>query len=340
MDQARLIPPAALDDFAVAPFVPRAPWWGGDLQTLSNYFRRRAALHSYAQGRLLLPLGDGTGDRLSGALSRPLPGGPPLPLVVLIHGLSGDERSFYMRRTAAHLLGLGYPVLRLNMRGAGPSRPLCRLQYHAGRSDDLGMALEALPPALKTAGVVAVGFSLGGNMLLKFLGERGAAAPLRAAVSISAPIDLALTSRRMRQRRNYLYQSYLLRDLRIDAVAPISETTEEERRLVARVRSIWEYDEVFTAPRNGYPSAAAYYERNSAQHFLGAVGVPTLVIHAIDDPWVPSDPYSVFDWSSNRHLVPLLPPRGGHVGFHGRDRSAPWHDLAVAQFFATALTRI
>src|SRR5579885_3628247 len=297
MDQARLIPRTALGELRIAPFLPRAPWWGGDLQTLSNYLRRRASLDAYPGERLVLPLDDGTGDSLSGALSRPAPGGPPRPLAVLIHGLSGSEHSFYIRKTAAHLLALGYPVLRLNMRGAGPSRPLCRLQYHAGRSEDLGRALAALPAPLKAAGVVAVGFSLGGNMLLKYLGEQGAAAPLRAAVSVSAPIDLALTSRRMMQRRNFVYQTYLLRDLRIEAVAPIAEITETERRLIARVRSIWEYDERFTAPRNGYPSAAAYYEHNAAQRFLGAIGVPTLVIHALDDPWVPSAPYRAFDGS-------------------------------------------
>jgi len=339
MDQARLIPPAVLGDFAIEPFLPRAPWWTGDLQTVSNYLRRRAGLDAYAQQRLLLPLGDGTGDRLSGALSRPAPGAPPRPLAVLIHGLSGDERSFYMRKTALHLLSLGYPVLRLNMRGAGPSRPYCKLQYHAGLSADFGMALAALPPDLKAGGVVAVGFSLGGNMLLKFLGEYGAAAPLRAAVSISAPIDLELTSRRMAQRRNYVYQAYLLRDLRIEAVAPISEVTDEERRAVARVRSIWDYDEAFTAPRNGYANAAAYYEGNSAQRVLGAIGVPTLVIHAMDDPWVPSAPYRAYDWTSNPYLVPLLPERGGHVGFHARDHGTPWSDRAAAQFFEAVLTR-
>src|SRR5579885_1082440 len=253
MDQARLIPRTALGELRIAPFLPRAPWWGGDLQTLSNYLRRRASLDAYPGERLVLPLDDGTGDSLSGALSRPAPG--------------------------------------------GPSRPLCRLQYHAGRSEDLGRALAALPAPLKAAGVVAVGFSLGGNMLLKYLGEQGAAAPLRAAVSVSAPIDLALTSRRMMQGRRSVYQTYLLRDRRIEAVAPIAEITETERRLIARVRSIWEYDERFTAPRNGYPSAAAYYEHNAAQRFLGAIGVPTLVIHALDDPWVPSAPYRAFDGS-------------------------------------------
>jgi predicted alpha/beta-fold hydrolase len=201
------------------------------------------------------------------------------------------------------------------------------------------MALAALPQDLRANGVVAVGFSLGGNMLLKFLGEYGAAAPLRAAVSISAPIDLELTSRRMAQRRNYVYQAYLLRDLRIEAVAPISEVTDEERRAVARVRSIWEYDEAFTAPRNGYANAAAYYEGNSAQRVLGAIGVPTLVIHAMDDPWVPSAPYRAYDWTSNPYLVPLLPERGGHVGFHARDHGTPWSDRAAAQFFEAVLTR-
>jgi hypothetical protein len=338
MDQARLIAPAALGDLAVAGFRPRAPWWGGDLQTLGGYLRRRAPLDAYPLERLVLALADGSGDRLSAALNRPAPGAPPRPLAVLIHGLSGDEHSFYMRRTAAHLLALGYPVLRLNLRGAGPSRAMCRLSYHGGRSADLALALAAVPSALTAEGIVAIGYSLGANMLLKFLGEHGAASPVRAAVAISAPIDLAVTARRMLRWRNFLYQAYVLRDMRAQALAPIAELTQAERQAIRGARTIWDFDDRFSAPRNGFNGAVDYYERNSARHFLGAVAVPTLVIHALDDPWVPSEPYRAFAWKSNPHLVPLLPAAGGHVGFHGRDRRTPWHDLAAVRFLAAVFS--
>jgi uncharacterized protein len=323
-------------DIAFAPFAPRAPWWGGDLQTVSSYLRRRAPLDSYAAERLVLPMNDGTGDRLVATLSRPAES-RALPLVVLIHGLSGDEDSVYIRRTAATALQRGYPVLRLNLRGAGLSRPLSRFQYHAGRTDDFAQALAALPPALTRNGIAAIGYSLGGNMLLKFLGERGRAAPLRAAVSVSAPIDLAATSDRMQRWRNYGYQAYLMNQIRAEAMAPASELSPSERKALARVRSIRDFDEKFSAPRNGFRDAAHYYEANAARNYLGGIAVPTLVIHALNDPWVPATPYVAQDWRRNGNLVPLFSKGGGHVGFHGMDRTTPWHDLASLRFLETVL---
>jgi hypothetical protein len=331
MDQARL----SVAD--LPPFRPRAPWWGGDLQTLSSYFRRRARLDAYAHERLVLPLNDGSGDRVVATLTNPA-AATGRPLAVLIHGLGGDENSFYMCNSAAHLLALGYPVLRLNLRGAGPSRPFCRFQYHGGRSGDFAAALAALPAEVTAAGVIAIGYSLGGNMLLKFLGERGAAAPLLAAVSVSAPLDLAATSRRMLLRRNGFYSAYLMREMRIEAAAPNSELTATERARLARVRTIWEFDEIFTAPRNGFADATDYYERNSSRHFLAAIGVPTLVIYALDDPWVPAEPYRAATWGANPHLVPLLSPRGGHIGFFGGDGAA-WYDRVAQRFLDAALNR-
>jgi hypothetical protein len=143
----------------------------------------------------------------------------------------------------------------------------------------------------------------------------------------------------MEDRRNGLYRAHLVREIRAEAVAPISDITAAERRAVLAIRTIREFDSVFSAPRNGFTDADHYYEANSARNFLGGIAVPTLVIHALDDPWVPAEPYRSYDWRSNPALLSLLAPGGGHVGFHGRDRSAAWHDLAVAQFFAAAFSR-
>lgn len=315
------------------PFFARAPWWGGDLQTLRNYLVRRHA-PLLAPERLHLPMRDGSGDRLAAALHRPAGAGPRRPLVVLIHGLTGTEQSHYMVKTAAHLLRQGFTVLRLNLRGAGASRPHCRFQYYAGRSEDFADALAALPRTLTQAGVVAIGYSLGANMLLKYLGERGGETPLKGAVAVSAPLDLAGTAQRLMCRRNSLYQRYLLRHMRIESLAPAAETTAKERAAIMAARSIWEFDDRFSAPRNGFRGAEDYYERNAARRFLDGVAVPTLMVHALDDPWIPAQPYLAYDWRRNPSLIPLLPSRGGHVGFQGRDRSAPWHDLCAAQFLA------
>ena len=335
MDDAAL---KSLAGLAFAPFRARAPWLGADLQTVRNYLRRHAPLDGHAEERLILPLADGTGDRLAAALNRPAAPVAGRPLVILIHGLTGDEASVYIRRSAGNLLAHGFPVLRLNLRGAGPSRPLSRLQYHAGRTADLERVLAALPPALKAHGIAAVGFSLGGNMLLKFLGERGRAAPLRAAVSVSAPIDLAATARRMEDWRNSVYRSYMIRQMRIEATAPASDVTAAERRAVLAVRTIREFDAVFSAPRNGFATVDAYYEGNAARNYLGGIAVPTLVIHALDDPWVPAEPYLTYGWRTNPALVPVLPPRGGHVGFHGVGHAVTWHDRAITQFLGAVFS--
>jgi hypothetical protein len=340
MDSVGLIGPGParqqLADLAFDPFRPRAPWWGGDLQTLRNFFLPGPdRLDRFAQERLLLPLADGTGDRLAAMLARPVqPPASPLPLILLVHGLSGNEASFYMVRTAVHLLGQGYSVLRLNQRGAGPSRPLCRLQYHAGRTADLACAVEALPASLTTQGIVAIGYSLGGNLLLKYLGETGAASRFRAAVSVSAPLDLVATSRRMMRPRNRVYERYLLSAMKRESVAPGAELTAEERRAIGQARSIWMFDDRFTAPRNGFAGADEYYRRNSSGFFLDGIAVPTLMIQALDDPWIPVEPYRRYAWARNPNLVPLLAGSGGHVGFIGSDRRVPWHDLAIARFLA------
>jgi hypothetical protein len=282
-----------------------------------------------------LPLGDGSGDRLLATLSRPRAlGGRGKPLAVLIHGMSGCQNSRHVVATAAYFVAQGYPVLRVNLRGAGISRPLCKFHYHAGRTEDLADAFAALPRALTADGIVAIGYSLGANLLLKFLGERGAAAPIKAAVAISTPLDLAGCARRLMHPRNALYQRYLLRALRIEALGAGAELGAEERAAVRVARSIWEFDDRFTAPRNGFAGASDYYARNACGQFLDAIEIPTLLIYARNDPWIPPEPYLARDWRANPMLVPLLAPAGGHVGFHGRDRRAPWHDLCAARFLA------
>ena len=334
-----IAPAAASRSPSLAGFRERAPWVGGDLQSLRNFLRRPAIdLGPYASERIVLPLDDRSGDRVSAMLHRPRKGtAGRRPMVVLIHGLTGCEDSIYMRASAAHLLRAGFPVMRLNLRGAGPTRPHCGLHYHAGRSEDLRMMLSALPRTLIEAGVVAVGFSLGGNLLLKYLGEAGSQAAILAAATVSAPLDLAATSRRIAMPRNAAYQWYFVREAQREVLAPASEVTPEERRAALEARSIWQFDERFTAPRNGFEGASDYYHRNSSRLFLDDIAVPTLAIHALDDPIVPAEPYRDYDWRRNRHLMPALQPRGGHVGFHDR-RGGTWHDRAIQAFFERVLS--
>ncbi len=317
------------DDFPS--FRPRPPWVSGDLQTLRNFLRRPAFdLSAFPAERLVLPMRDGSGDRLIGELNRPR-NDPGRPLVVLVHGLTGCSSGTYMLASALNLLRHDYPVLRLNLRGAGLARPFCRQQYHAGRSGDFRDALAGLPPDLLANGLFAVGYSLGGNLLLKYLAEQGDAGPVRAAASVSAPIDLHAASRCLMARRNRLYHHWLLRRMREEALAG-EGVTADERQAIATVRRVYDFDDRYVAPRNGFRSADDYYVRSSALSFLPEIRVPALVIHAQDDPWIPAASYKGFNWSSNPMLMPLLPRQGGHVGFHGLDTHVPWHDWCLIKF--------
>lgn len=322
----------ATDKGEKAPFRPRFPWIGGDLQTLRDFLTasdRRHVGQSATVLRFAMP--DGTGDRLSGVLERPMAPRDGRPLAVLIHGLTGCAESLYLCRTAGRLLQAGYPVLRLNLRGAGSARPLCREQYHSGRSEDLRAVLELLPADATGEGLVLVGWSLGGNMLLKGLAEFGAEMPIRAAAAISAPIDLAAAAGRLAAPRNALYQRWLLARMKREAVGGPEPLTPQEGRQLAAVRTVAGYDDAFTAPRNGFADAADYYARCSAARFMPAIPVPTLVVYACDDPWIPPVAYRNFDWDGNPRLVPMLTPAGGHVGFHAVDGRV-WSDDRLLAF--------
>lgn len=316
------------------PFRQRFPWWGADLQTLASRLRPAPSLSSlHRSERLSFRLKDG--DTLLASLDQPQAPWPGRPLALLIHGLTGCAESLYVLSQARLLLERGYRVLRLNLRGAGTSRGMCGGHYYAGRSQDFRELLSLLPPELKRHGLVVVGYSLGGAMLLKYLGEEGAAAPLVAAVSVSAPIDLSATCRNMMRPRNLLYHRYILAEMKREATGEGAKLSSVERTSILRAETIWHYDENFIAPRHGFAGAEDYYERCKPVRFMPAIRVPTLMLASRDDPWIPGALYSAYDWRSNKALVPALTDRGGHVGFHGVGHRHPWSDLAVANFFGS-----
>jgi predicted alpha/beta-fold hydrolase len=316
----------------VPPFRARAPWWGADLQTMRNTLAPlRPSLAAFRTERLRLAMADGMGDVLVASLSRPT-AAAARPLIVLIHGLAGSEDSVYMRASARFWLRRGHAVLRLNLRGAGASRPTCRDQYHAGRTEDLRRALAVLDPALTANGAILVGFSLGANMLLKYLGEEGGQAPCLAAIAVSAPIDLAATSTAFHRPRNRLYLHYLLSRMKAESLAPGAMLNIEERVRITAARSVREFDDRFVAPRNGFSGVDDYYARCAALPFLAGIGVPTLIVHALDDPWIPAEAYLCYRWRDNPRLEPLFATRGGHVGFHGAGMADAWHDHAAGAF--------
>lgn len=321
-----------------APFFARPPWINGDLQTIRNFLVVEGLGRGAApppSDRIDLPLHDGTGDvLLADYARRPAQTEDRRGLIVLIHGLSGCSASAYMKASAAAFDAAGFDTLRLNLRGAGPSAGLCRDCYHSGRTEDLAGALAALRSAnnrIFDRGLFLVGYSLGGNLLLKFLADYRDTFPVTAAATVCAPIDLAQASRWFDRKRNRVYQKRLLDWMRRDTLRlPLSA---EERMAVEAAESVYGFDEVFTAPRFGFESAEDYYRKSSAKGFLPGIDVPGLLIEAKDDPWVPSASYDGVEWDGLPMLHRLSADGGGHVGFHGKGSEIPWHDRRMIEFF-------
>lgn len=325
--------PPSIDSLDLPPFRPRFPWWGADLQTIAVLLGGHASdLSPHTSERMCFCMADRSGDILVGMLDRPFEPQDGRPLAVLVHGLTGCENSSHILNAARHLLDRGYRVLRLNLRGCGASRPYCREHYHVGRTADFRRILQQLPDDLTDNGIVAVGYSLGGAMLLKYLGEEGSFSPLRAAATICAPLDLAQTGEHMRRPRNWLYHSYLLSDLKKETLAEGGELSPEERQVVRASRSVREYDDRFISPRYGFRGVDDYYSLCTPLHYMPEICVPTMVLAASDDPWIPADYYRQFKWTENPNLLSVMAEGGGHLGFHSAGSDRPWCDTVLEKF--------
>ena len=318
-------------------FRERAPWWGGDLQTIGTAFRGLPAANGNRSSSepMSFPLPDG--DTLLATLDRPATRDESRPLAVVIHGCPGAEDSPSVLWAAHLLLAKGYCVLRPNLRGAGRSRTTCGGQYYAGSSRDVGALLAQLPADLTQAGVIAIGHSLGGAILLKYLGESGTQSGLRAAATVSAPLDLLGTCRSLMEPVHWPYHRFVLGKMKQEATAPGAQLSDLERRAIDTARTLFQYDDLFTAPRNGYAGADDYYHRCSALAFVGGIRTPTLVVASLDDPWVPGRAYSGHYWPASPSVTAVLSARGGHVGFHDVASLQPWSDRVVGAFLDATL---
>ncbi len=210
--------------------------------------------------------------------------------------------------------------------------------YHSGLTGDTRRVLEQIQ--LREIGpVFLIGFSLGGNVVLKLTGELGASSLLAGTVSISAPIDLAASVRAIDRPSNILYARRFLNRLRgrIKRKSRISPDLYNDKGLSA-VKTIWEFDDRFTAPLFGFGSAANYYATQSAINFLPAIRIPTLLITAKDDPLVPFEMYQSHLFDTNRALNLLATETGGHLGFLSRQKPRFWLDGTVLDWIDQRLS--
>jgi uncharacterized protein len=314
-------------------FRERSPWWGGDLQTIRNHLIWRESPLPSRPSALEFPTSDGSGDRLTGTLETPVTPATG-PLILLIHGLTGCEDSAYVRNSARFHLARGRSVLRLNLRGAGTSRRVARRHYHAGSAPDLQRVLDALGSEDTRQGVFAIGYSLGGNILLNLLSRLPRHHQLVGAATVSAPIEPLEACKRIMAPRNIVYQAILLNRMKRDVLTAPSELTERERELVRGATSVFEFDDTFVAPRNGFDGALDYYERTAGARTLEAITVPTLMLHACNDPWIPVSTYRALRHRLLGSIDIVLARGGGHVGFHQRGFTDTWHDRTIDHFLS------
>lgn len=256
-------------------------------------------------------------------------------LVVLSHGLEGSNRSSYLIGLTRSLLEIGYGVLTWNMRGCGVSRNRLSTWYHSGQSEDLQAVVSH---ALKTVtGTLSlIGISVGGNITLKYLGEESSAVSrrIRAAVAVSVPCDLQSSAEKLAQPSNRVYMQYLLRPLR----ARMREKALRFPELfdlagLDSITTFREFDRRFTAPMHGFSSVEEYWELSSSRAFIPRITVPTLLVSALDDPFLSSDcfPFALAKEMDNLFLE--TPAHGGHVGFiTSLNLNHTWLERRAAQF--------
>ncbi len=309
-----------------------AAWWlrSPHLQTLWPSLLRPAQTLDVSWERLELA----DGDFIDLAWRR-----GPGPLVLLIHGLEGSLSSHYAVPMMKALEREGFGSVFMHLRGCGREPNRLERSYHSGASEDLAEVLELLAARGERPDAL-IGISLGGNLLLKYLGERGGEARARAAVAISVPFRLERASAQMERGFSRLYGRHLLNKLMRSYRRKFNDRAAPRGIRLERIDSIRQFDQQVTAPLHGFADAHDYYRRCSCIGFLRGIEIPTLILHSADDPLM--DPGVVPQLADLGPGVTLeLSRRGGHVGFIQGSlpgRPSYWLEQRVPAYLRRQLT--
>lgn len=314
----------------VVPRFEPHPWVRGPhAQTIAGVYlpSPRIRLDSTAHA---LPLGDG--DTLTLLETTPSMWRPDDPAAVLVHGLGGDARSPYIVRMASRLSRLGVRVVRMNLRGAGDGFGLARGIYHAGRSGDVRRVVEWLAAEAPGSPIALIGYSLGASLTLKLAAEAAAepVAGLDCVIAANPPLDLAACSRQIQRPENRLYDRHFVNGLKAGIVRLHRRFPDLGPTGLDGVRTLYDFDDRYTAGRAGFASAEEYYARSSSKGRIAEIRLTGLVVHAADDPFIPVDAFLEVDFPTNLPLE--LIPRGGHLGYLSRRRWGPdrrWLDARL-----------
>ena len=259
------------------------------------------------------------------------------PTAVLVHGLEGCSESRYMRGIAAKAYRAGFNVIRMNQRTCGGTEHLSPTLYNSGLSGDYRAIFKELAHKDDLTRIWLVGYSMGGNLVLKAAGELGQTEPALAGVAAVCPnINPTICARALEEPRNFIYHRHFLTQLksRLRRKAALLPAKWDLSQL-DRIATISEFDDRYTARDGGYRDGADYYDRAGARHVLDAVGVPTLIITAQDDPFIPYSMFTVPEIQRYRYIRVVAPRHGGHCGFFHRGRNGEdsyWAENRIVDF--------
>lgn len=242
---------------------------------------------------------------------------PHAPIAILVHGLGGCHRSGYMLRTTERLNDAGWRVFRMDLRAAGASVRHARRFYNAACSADVRVVVEQMASAFPEAPVAVIGFSLGGNIVLKLAGELSDAWPpaVRAFAAIAPPIDLVRSSELMVKQP--FYDNWYVRHLTAQVALHEQHFPDVPKIVFPKGVLLRQFDDLYTAPRWGYDGWLDYYRKASSFSLIGQIKVPTFILTARDDPFVAIEPFE--ELQPNDAVQLLISPHGGHMGFLGHD---------------------
>ncbi|HKQ04011.1 MAG TPA: alpha/beta fold hydrolase [Blastocatellia bacterium] len=327
---------AILNELEKQPFVPHPRLKNGHAQTLAGALIRRRfkRVIENCEERLfdIAPGGQVLGH-CSWQADRTI-----RPTLVLAHGMEGSTESRYMLGTAEKALEAGFNVIRMNVRNCGGTEHLTPTLYHAGLTEDLKQIISELSERDGLSEIYLAGFSLGGNMVLKLAGEYATTAPaaLRGVIAVSPSIDLAACADAIEMRSNLIYHFKFITSLRnrLRRKARLFP----DRYDASRLRGVWtirRFDDLITAPHMGFQNVANYYERASALPFVERISVPTLIVSAKDDPFIPFAPFERPEVTANPNVALIAPAHGGHVGFvsaNGEGEGRFWAEATIVNF--------
>jgi hypothetical protein len=316
-------------------FSPRRGLLNGHLQTIvGNYLPRPPFLLSAQAEAVEVDPSDGSRVRCyahwqpGGDVGRRL-------TLVLVHGLEGSSESRYIKGVAARAWNAGCNVVRMNMRNCGDSDALTPTLYHSALSGDVGAVVEHYTRRFGLAHVGLLGYSMGGNLVLKLAGEWGARAPLRAVAAVCPAIDLAAGSDALHEPVNRLYEWHFLRGLmrryrRKAALFPHIY----EKRVGSRIRSLRDFDDKIVARYCGFRDADDYYYRAASARVMDRVAVPTLILRALDDPFIRLTAETRAKIVANPHITLVETPHGGHCAYLGAEPGDDihWAESTVVRF--------